>query len=154
MSDLIDRLKQRKVTKRSAKVSLEGRVLYLVDDADAIQRQLQGEDLSPQHGLDYRDNISTDEMTPAYVCYYHDETLGEFPYVGYSAGGEFPFTRNSVKEGGFAASSERVPVRGVGHSSLSLLGPLPYGIIVVRDPTTVCSIVVEEPDSIPFTVLV
>ena len=45
MSDLIDRLKQRKVTKRSAKVSLEGRVLYLVDDADAIQRQLQGEDL-------------------------------------------------------------------------------------------------------------
>ena len=104
MSDLIDRLKQRKVTKRSAKVSLEGRVLYLVDDADAIQRQLQGEDLSPQHGLDYRDNISTDEMTPAYVCYYHDETLGEFPYVGYSAGGEFPFTRNSVKEGGFAAS--------------------------------------------------
>ena len=34
MSDLIDRLKQRKVTKRSAKVSLEGRVLYLVDDAD------------------------------------------------------------------------------------------------------------------------
>lgn len=69
MSDLIDRLKQRKVTRRSAKVSLEGRVLYLVDDADAIQRQLQGEDLNPQHGLNYRDNISTDEMTPAFVCY-------------------------------------------------------------------------------------
>lgn len=104
MSDLIQRLKQRNVEKRSVEVSLDGRVLYLVDDASAIQQQLQGEDLALNHGLPYRDNISTDEMTPAYVCYYHDETLGEFPYVGYSAAGEFPFTRNSVKEGGFAAS--------------------------------------------------
>ncbi|MBA4684443.1 MAG: 3-isopropylmalate dehydratase [Planctomycetes bacterium] len=104
MSDLIQRLKQRNVEKRSVEVSLDGRVLYLVDDSEAIQKQLQGQDLPLNHGLAYRDNISTDEMTPAYVCYYHDETLGEFPYVGYSASGEFPFTRNSVKEGGFAAS--------------------------------------------------
>ena len=104
MSDLIQRLKQRNVEKRSIEVSLDGRVLYLVDDPAAIQQQLEGQDLSLNHGLPYRDNISTDEMTPAYVCYYHDETLGEFPYVGYSAAGEFPFTRNSVKEGGFAAS--------------------------------------------------
>jgi len=104
MSDLIQRLKQRNVEKRSVEVSLDGRVLYLVDDSAAIQQQLQGQDLPMNHGLPYRDNISTDEMTPAYVCYYHDETLGEFPYVGYSASGEFPFTRNSVKEGGFAAS--------------------------------------------------
>ena len=104
MSDLIQRLKQRKVEKRSEEVSLDGRVLYLVDDPQAIRKQLEGENLPLSHGLVYRDNISTDEMTPAYVCYYHDETLGEFPYVGYSAAGEFPFTRNSVKEGGFAAS--------------------------------------------------
>lgn len=104
MSDLIQRLKQREVEKRSEEVSLNGRVLYLVDDSQAIRKQLEGENLSLDHGLEYRDNISTDEMTPAYVCYYHDETLGEFPYVGYSAAGEFPFTRNSVKEGGFAAS--------------------------------------------------
>ncbi|OUU26007.1 MAG: hypothetical protein CBC13_00970 [Planctomycetia bacterium TMED53] len=104
MSDLIQHLKQRNVEKRSVEVALDGRVLYLVDDPVAIQKQLSGENLSLNHGLPYRDNISTDEMTPAYVCYYHDETLGEFPYVGYSAAGEFPFTRNSVKEGGFAAS--------------------------------------------------
>ncbi|MGE4618905.1 MAG: aconitase family protein, partial [Planctomycetota bacterium] len=104
MSELIQRLQQRKVEKRSKDVSLNGRVLYLVDDATAIEQQLSGADLPLDHGLPYRDNISTDEITPAYVCYYHDETLGEFPYVGFSAGGEFPITRNSVKEGGFAAS--------------------------------------------------
>ena len=81
MSDLIQRLKQRNVEKRSVEVALDGRVLYLVDDPVAIQKQLSGENLSLNHGLPYRDNISTDEMTPAYVCYYHDETLGEFPYV-------------------------------------------------------------------------
>jgi hypothetical protein len=69
MSDLIQRLKQRNVEKRSIEVSLDGRVLYLVDDPAAIQQQLEGQDLSLNHGLPYRDNISTDEMTPAYVCY-------------------------------------------------------------------------------------
>ena len=104
MSELIERLQQRNVEKRPTEVSLDGRVFHLVDDSDAIERQLSGEDLPLDHGLVYRDNISTDEITPAYVCYYHDETLGEFPYVGFSAGGEFPVTRNSIKDGGFAAS--------------------------------------------------
>ena len=104
MSELIDRLKRREVSRRSPEVRLAGRVLHLVDDAAVIEQQLAGEDLPLDHNYAYRDNISTDEITPAYVCFYHDETLGEFPYVGYSAGGEFPITRNSVKEGGFAAS--------------------------------------------------
>ncbi len=104
MSDLIGKLQQREVSRRSQEVRLEGRVLHLVDDAEAMLQQLSGTDLPLDHGLTYRDNISTDEITPAYVCYYHDETLGEFPYVGYSAGGEFPVTRNSIKEGGFAAA--------------------------------------------------
>ncbi|RTZ90577.1 MAG: 3-isopropylmalate dehydratase [Planctomycetota bacterium] len=104
MSDLIGRLQQRKVSRRPTEVRLLGRVLHLVDDAGVITRQLSGEDLPLDHSIPYRDNISTDEITPAYVCYYHDETLGEFPYVGYTAGGEFPITRNSVKEAGFGAS--------------------------------------------------
>ncbi len=104
MSDLIGRLQQREVTRRPTEVRLMGRVLHLVDDAGVITRQLSGEDLPLDHSIPYRDNISTDEITPAYVCYYHDETLGEFPYVGYTAGGEFPITRNSVKEAGFGAS--------------------------------------------------
>src|SRR5207247_3460935 len=48
--------------------------------------------------------ISTDEITPAYICYYFDDTLGEFPYLGLKCGSEFPITRGSVKRGGFVAS--------------------------------------------------
>jgi 3-isopropylmalate/(R)-2-methylmalate dehydratase large subunit len=77
-------------------------VLFLVDDADLVRRQLAGEDLPRPAGL--RDNISTDEITPAYICYYYDETLGDFPYLGLKAGGEFPITRGSVKAGGFVCS--------------------------------------------------
>jgi len=97
-------LLQRPVERRGASVSMRGRVLFLVDDADLVRRQLAGEDLEYSTSLKLRDNISTDEITPAYICYYFDETLGEFPYLGLKAGNEFPITRGSVKAGGFVAS--------------------------------------------------
>ena len=81
-----------------------GRVLYLVDDADLVRRQLDGEDLSWPVSCTLRDNISTDEITPAYICYYYDETLGAFPYLGLKAGEGFPITRGIVKAGGFVCS--------------------------------------------------
>jgi len=95
-----------KVEKRPAKLRFDGRVLFLVDDADAMRRQLEGEDisLSDARELGLRDQISTDEITPAYICYYFDETLGEFPYLGLRAGGEFPVQRGTVKRGGFVCS--------------------------------------------------
>jgi 3-isopropylmalate/(R)-2-methylmalate dehydratase large subunit len=96
--------KNRPVGKRPATVRLDGRLLFLVDDADAIRRQLQGEDLSWPSDLSLRDDISTDEITPAYICYYYDETLGDFPYLGLKCGSELPITRGSVKAGGFVCS--------------------------------------------------
>jgi 3-isopropylmalate/(R)-2-methylmalate dehydratase large subunit len=48
--------------------------------------------------------VSTDEITPARICYHFDETLGEFPYTGLVCGGERPVGRGAVKAGGFAAS--------------------------------------------------
>src|SRR6266540_3207697 len=51
-----------------------------------------------------RGRTSTDEITPAYICYYYDETLGDFPYLGLKCGEEFPITRGSVRGGGFVAS--------------------------------------------------
>ncbi len=83
---------------------LAGRILWLVDDADLVTSQLNGKDLDWKPGIPLRDNISTDEITPAYICYYFDETLGEFPYLGFKAGDKFPITRGSVKNGGFVAS--------------------------------------------------
>ncbi len=83
---------------------LSGRILYLTEDPALIARQLGGEDLDWSPSIRLRDNISTDEITPAYICYYFDETLGDFPYLGFKAGDRFPIGRGSVKRGGFVAS--------------------------------------------------
>jgi 3-isopropylmalate/(R)-2-methylmalate dehydratase large subunit len=106
-------LRSRTVEKRPSTLRFQGRILYLVDDAERMRRQLDaGEDLTLDDQLRgmLRDQISTDEITPAYICYFFDETLGEFPYLGLRvvdpASGEpaFPVTRGSVKNGGFVCS--------------------------------------------------
>ncbi|MGH7445545.1 MAG: aconitase family protein [Longimicrobiales bacterium] len=99
-------LQRIRVDKRPARLRFEGRILFLVDDADLMRRQLAGEDidLNAVRAAGLRDQISTDEITPAYICYYFDETLGQFPYLGLQAGGEFPVTRGTVKNGGFVCS--------------------------------------------------
>ena len=97
-------LNQRPVTRLPDHLQFEGRVLFLADDADLIRRQLAGEDLTWPADIPLRDNISTDEITPAYICYYYDETLGDFPYLGLRAGEEFPIARGSVRAGGFVCS--------------------------------------------------
>lgn len=109
---MIPTLLTREVSKRPPQVRLKGRILFLTEDSLLIKRQLSGEDLVWNSALKLRDNISTDEITPAYICYYFDETLGDFPYLGLKTstteGGvrreEFPVTRGSVRSGGFVAS--------------------------------------------------
>jgi 3-isopropylmalate/(R)-2-methylmalate dehydratase large subunit len=98
-------LRTRPVARREPLVRLSGRVLYLTEDPELIRRQLEGDDLAWNGSIKLRDNISTDEITPAYICYYFDETLGEFPYLGLKAGDQFPFPRGSVRRGGFVASA-------------------------------------------------
>src|SRR5918911_5278233 len=116
-------LLSRPVHKLPDRVRFDGRILFLTEDPELIRRQLDGEDLpfdpdapvgSPLHPK-LRDNISTDEITPAYICYYFDETLGDFPYLGLKAGDEFPIGRGAVRRGGFvcSVSGER---RGKGSS--------------------------------------
>jgi 3-isopropylmalate/(R)-2-methylmalate dehydratase large subunit len=95
-----------KVEKRPDRLRFDGRVLFLADDAELIRQQLAGTDLEFTDELRgrLRDQISTDEITPAYICYYFDETLGEFPYLGLRAGDEFPISRGAVRKGGFVCS--------------------------------------------------
>ncbi len=59
------------VEKLPTKLHFQGRVLYLVDDADLIRRQIAGEDLALTDELrsKLRDQISTDEITPASVTF-------------------------------------------------------------------------------------
>jgi 3-isopropylmalate/(R)-2-methylmalate dehydratase large subunit len=102
-------LLQREVRKRPDQVRLQGRVFFLTEDPELIKRQLAGEDLPwdtrhPQNNPKLRDDISTDEITPAHICFFFDETLGEFPYTGLKAGSEVPIKRGDVKKGGFVAA--------------------------------------------------
>lgn len=101
---MIKSLLNRQVSKRPDKVRFEGRILFLVDDPELMRRQLAGEDLDWNPHIPLRDDISTDEIAPAYICFHFDETLGEFPYLGFKAGGETPVARGAVKRGGFVAS--------------------------------------------------
>ncbi len=57
---------------------------------------------SPELAL--RHDISTDEITPAAVCYHPDATLGAFPYTGLVCGGERPVHSGDVRRGGFTVS--------------------------------------------------
>ena len=117
---MIDSLLERKIEKRPGQVRVPGRILFLTEDPELIRRQLAGEDLpwdsaNPANNPKLRDDISTDEITPAHYCFYFDETLGEIPYLGLKCGSETPIGRGDVKRGGFvcAVSGKR---RGKGSS--------------------------------------
>ncbi len=106
---MINSLLERKIEKRPDKVRLHGRILFLTEDPELIKRQLAGEDLpwdtkNPANNPKLRDDISTDEITPAHYCFYFDETLGEIPYLGLKCGSVTPIGRGDVKRGGFACA--------------------------------------------------
>jgi 3-isopropylmalate/(R)-2-methylmalate dehydratase large subunit len=117
---VINSLLERKIEKRHHQVRLQGRILFLTEDPELIKRQLAGENLpwdtkNTANNPKLRDDISTDEITPAHYCFYFDETLGEIPYLGLKCGDVLPIGRSQVKKGGFvcAVSGKR---RGKGSS--------------------------------------
>lgn len=106
---MIEALLKRAIEKRPQTVRLQGRILFLTEDPELIKRQLAGEDLpwdtkDPQNNPKLRNDISTDEITPAHICFFFDQTLGEFPYTGLKCGNEVPIQRGDVKRGGFVAA--------------------------------------------------
>jgi len=89
-----------KTTKRPERMRFGGRVLFLTEDVSHIRRQLEaGEDLEFDPARPLMNNISTDEITPGWVCFYYDETLGEYVYVGMREGA---VKKDEVKRGGFS----------------------------------------------------
>ncbi len=92
-------------------VRFDGRILYLTADAACLRAQLAGADLAwdpnaAAHAL--RNEISTDEIAPGWVCLHHDETLGRFAYLGLTCeeGGARvqPVGEDAVRAGGFVVS--------------------------------------------------
>lgn len=82
----------------SKNVEITGRVLYLTEDADLIKRQFAGDNLKHDASRKLVDSISTDEITPGWVCYYYDETLAKYALIGLR-GGVIP--TGAIKSGGF-----------------------------------------------------
>ncbi len=81
------------------------RVLYLTKDPELIRRQLTGEltlrmtELSP---ADLLDDINTDAMTPAWVCFDHDPAdIARNAYAGLIVAGERLLPPDALRAGGF-----------------------------------------------------
>ena len=109
MTPVISPLLERQIEKRPGKVCLQGRILFLTEDPELIKKQLAGWDLpwdtkNAAGNPKLRDDISTDEITPAHYCFYFDRTLGEIPYMGLRCGNTLPIGRGDVKKGGFVCS--------------------------------------------------
>lgn len=86
-------------------------MLFLTEDTALIRQQLEARDEAAttletelagrllEGALPLMSNISTDEITPGWVCFYYDETLGQYVYVGMRDGA---VKKDEVKNGGFA----------------------------------------------------
>ena len=81
------------------------RVLFLTKDPELIRRQLAGELDLTMDGLavdDLLDDINTDAMTPAWVCFSHrPEDIARDAYAGLVVDGERLFARDALRDGGF-----------------------------------------------------
>src|SRR5437660_1652778 len=99
------------VKRRADRIEFSGSILFLTEDISLIRRQLEAsgseakalEDELAQRlmndDLPLLNNISTDEITPGWVCFHYDETLGQYVYVGMRDGA---VKKDEVKNGGFA----------------------------------------------------
>src|SRR5689334_19722291 len=82
----------------SRTVSIRGRVLQLAEDRDALDAQLRGEELPLDPSRPLLSNVSTDEITPVWTCYWYDEELARWCLVGLRGGA---IGRDMVRDGGF-----------------------------------------------------
>ena len=99
------------ITRRADQMKFNGRILFLTEDTSLVRQQLEAtgdeakalaEELAQRlikDDLPLMNNISTDEITPGWVCFYYDETLGQYVYVGMREGA---VKKDEVKNGGFA----------------------------------------------------
>jgi len=104
---------------QSKTVTFPGRVLHLSEDQEQLKAQLYGhEKLAFDPARKLVDNISTDELTPGWVCYYYDETLARYCLVGLRGGN---VKQDAIKNGGFS-----VIVSGVSKGCGSSRETAPY----------------------------
>src|SRR6266702_6731654 len=83
------------------------RVLFLTKDPELIRKQLRGEldlQMKDLRVDDLLDDINTDAMTPAWVCFDHKpEDIARNAYAGLIVGGERLFPPDAFRNGNFEA---------------------------------------------------
>ncbi len=93
-------MSEQTISRRPERIKFNGRILHLTEDTSLIRRQLaNNENLQFDPDRSLMNNISTDEITPGWVCFYYDETLGEYVYVGMR---EQAVQKDEVRNGHFA----------------------------------------------------
>jgi len=92
-------------TERTFALTPGKRVLFLTKDPELIRRQLRGElDLTmDQVGVeDLLDDINTDAMTPAWVCFDHDpKIIARNAYAGLIVDGKRLIEEDALRDGNF-----------------------------------------------------
>lgn len=82
-----------------------GRVLFLTQFAQQLERQLRGEALTVAEAGPLRDDVSTDEITPVPILTHYDDKLGRYPYTGLKVENAVPIGPDAVRQGGFIATA-------------------------------------------------
>src|SRR6059058_1042554 len=81
------------------------RVLFLTKDPELIRKQLSGEidlQMKDLRVEDLLDDINTDAMTPAWVCFSHKpEDIARDAYAGLIVDGKRLFERDALRNGNF-----------------------------------------------------
>lgn len=77
------------------------RILFLATSAAAVRAQVAGSQLTRAQAGALRDDVSTDEITPVRILSHYDESLGRFPYTGFTVEGERPIAAGAVRAAGF-----------------------------------------------------
>ncbi|MBO3747567.1 hypothetical protein J5X84_15935 [Streptosporangiaceae bacterium NEAU-GS5] len=75
------------MTREGERIRLRGPILALTEDPGLIAAQLTGDKAGtpPPSALVRQpllDNVSTDEIIPAWCCYWYDDRLGDYAYLG------------------------------------------------------------------------
>src|SRR5215470_8070694 len=81
------------------------RVLYLTKDPELIRRQLRGEltlSMADLRVEDLLDDINTDAMTPAWVCFDHEPAvIARNAYAGLIVDGKRLLEQDALRRGNF-----------------------------------------------------
>ncbi|OPC77159.1 hypothetical protein B4N89_42125 [Embleya scabrispora] len=92
---------------KERRIRLRGNVLVLTEDTDLVAAQLSGgaaPGVAELLRAPLMDNISTDEIIPGWCCYWYDEKLGDYAYLG--------LRDEKVAEGALKSLAPRIIVSG------------------------------------------